>query len=133
LVTNLPARKAESHSIEAKIMFSEYDEHSESYNKITKSFPLIRKSKKLSKKEFLENKQQTPKKLAFVPKRSKIVQLKARVTKLWHQGEYARTNPPSHDNDCVCLSCIIYRDEAETMIYMQDLEVLFNSFVEYDE
>lgn len=136
LATKPSTKKCISSIIEAKPLLPnyDYDEHTESDNKFVKSSYLPTHTKrKMSKREFLETKKPASKKLACVPKHSKIVHLKARATKLWHQGEYAKTNPPSHDDDCVCLSCIIYRDEAETMKYMQDIALFFNTFVGYDD
>jgi len=78
----------------------EYDENAET----RANLPTRSGKKKLSKREFLGNKK-VPSKLAFVPKRSKTNKLKARDTKSWHRGEYTRTNPDSHNDECECQAC----------------------------
>jgi len=78
----------------------EYDEHVET----RANLPARSGKKKLSKREFLGIKK-VPSKLAFVPKRSKTNKLKARDTKSWHRGEYTRTNPDSHNDECECQAC----------------------------
>lgn len=84
----------------------EYDECIETRVKL----PMRRIKKKLSKREFLKTKEPVSKKLAFVPKRSKINKLKARDTKSWHRGEYTRTNPDSHNDECECQGCGEHND-----------------------
>lgn len=79
----------------------EYDESTETRAKL----PTRSGKKKLSKREFLGNKGASSKKLAFIPKRSKTNKLKARDTKSWHRGEYTRTNPDSHNDECECQGC----------------------------
>ena len=83
----------------------EYDEHAETCAKL----PARSGKKKLSKREFLKTfvkiKSASSTKLAFVPKRSKTNKLKARDTKSWHRGEYTRTNPYSHNDECECQDC----------------------------
>jgi hypothetical protein len=82
----------------------EYDEHAETRAKL----PTRSGKKKLSKRDFLKTFvkiKKVPSKLAFVPKRSKTNKLKARDTKSWHRGEYTRTNPDSHNDECECQDC----------------------------
>lgn len=83
----------------------EYDERVETRAKL----PARSGKKKLSKREFLKNKK-VPSKLAFVPKRCKTNKLKARDTKTWHRGEYTRTNPDSHNDECECQGCYEHND-----------------------
>ena len=78
----------------------EYDESAET----RANLPARSGKKKLSKREFLGIKKVSSK-LAFVPKRSKTNKLKARDTKSWHRGEYTRTNPDSHNDECECMYC----------------------------
>ena len=88
----------------------EYDESVETRAKL----PTRSGKKKLSKREFLKTfvkiKRTSSTKLAFVPKHSKTNKLKARDTKSWHRGEYTRTNPDSHNDECECQGCEEYTD-----------------------
>ena len=102
-----PTEKTVSHIAETKPLQLkyEYDERIETRAML----PGRTSKKKLSKREFLKTfvktKELVPKKLAFVPKHSKTNKLKARDTKSWHRGEYTRTNPDSHNDECECQDC----------------------------
>jgi hypothetical protein len=98
-----PTEKIVSHNAETtphQIKY-EYDERIETRAKL----PGRTSKKKLSKREFLALRKPASKKLAFIPKRSKTNKLNAIDTKSWHRGEYTRTNPDSHNDECECQGC----------------------------
>ena len=111
----------------------EYDESVETRAKL----PTRSGKKKLSKREFLGNKGVSSTKLAFVPKRSKTNKLKARDTKSWHRGEYTRTNPDSHNDECECQGCGEYTDALSGWLSRDDDDERdwcdYLSDVSYDE
>jgi len=115
-VVSCTAESASLCSAQPRQVKYEYDERFETHAKLPKKGG----KKKLGKREFLEIRKPASKKLAFVPKRSKTNKLKARDTKSWHQGEYARTNPDSHTDECECQGCGEHNDASAGWLSRDD-------------